>query len=138
MILTWNLDQYLTLTRTTKKAFKKLAVTSCQQIVTSLSIFQFMTNLEQSGSRTQDAQSVKLKFSLILTFYLAKIADRTKTSLTELPHYSFEKGYYFCQKTMYFWEINAYISKVNGALVLKGIFSEAKYVCVITYKISSF
>ena len=30
---------------------KKLTIASCQQIVTSLSFFKFMANLEQSGSR---------------------------------------------------------------------------------------
>ena len=31
-----------------------------------------MANLEQSGSRIPDARSVKLRFSLIVTFYRAK------------------------------------------------------------------
>ena len=34
---------------------KNLAITSCQQIVTSLSFFQFMTNLQPWGRRIQDA-----------------------------------------------------------------------------------
>ena len=41
-------------------------MTSCQQIVTSL------VNLEPSKSRIPDAQSVKVKFSLKITFYLRK------------------------------------------------------------------
>ena len=57
---------------------KKLAMTSCRQIVTSLSFFQFMTNLEQSGSRILDAWSVKLTFSLMVTFYITKTENRTE------------------------------------------------------------
>ena len=45
---------------------------SCRKIVTSLTFFQLMANLEQSGSRIPDAHSVKLIFSLTLTFYLTK------------------------------------------------------------------
>ena len=43
-------------------------MTSRRQIATSLSFFQFMTNLDQSKSRIPDAQSVKLTFSLKATF----------------------------------------------------------------------
>ena len=39
--------------KTTSK--KNLTITSYQQIVTSLSFFQVMANLEQSGSRILDA-----------------------------------------------------------------------------------
>ena len=46
-----------------KTTSKKLTMTSCQQIVTSLSFFQFMANLEQFGSRGSDVWSVKLTFS---------------------------------------------------------------------------
>ena len=65
-------------------------MTSCQQIVTSLLILRFMVNLEQSGRRILDAQSVKLPFSLIVTFYLTQTENRTKKSLTQLSYYCFE------------------------------------------------
>ena len=39
-------------------------MTSRQKIVTSLSIFQFMANLEQPVSWIPDAESAKLMFSL--------------------------------------------------------------------------
>ena len=39
---------------------KKLTMSSCHQIVTSLSFFWFMANLEQSGSQIPDAQFIKL------------------------------------------------------------------------------
>ena len=67
---------------------KKLMMTSCQQM--SLSNFWFMTNLEQSGSWIPDAWSVKLIFSLIITFYLTKIENRSEQSLTQLSYYCFQ------------------------------------------------
>ena len=63
---------------------KNLTMASCLEIVTSLSFFQFMANLEQSGSWILDPQSVKLMFSLIVTFYLTKIENRTKKYLIQL------------------------------------------------------
>ena len=56
-------------------------MTSCQQIVTSLSFFQFMVHWEQSGGWIPDAWRVKLIFSLKVTFYLTKSEDRTKKTL---------------------------------------------------------
>ena len=67
---------------------KKLMMTSCQQM--SLSNFWFMTNLEQSGSWIPDAWFVKLTFSLIITFYLTKIENRSEQSLTQLSYYCFQ------------------------------------------------
>ena len=52
------------------------------EIVTSLSIFQFMANMQQSGSRVPDAYPVKRIFSLIVIFYIPKTENRTKKSLT--------------------------------------------------------
>ena len=72
------------------KRQKKLTMTLSRKIVTSLSFFQFITNLEQSRSRISDAESAKLTFSLTVTFYLATIENRTKKSLTHLSHYCFE------------------------------------------------
>ena len=53
-------------------------MTSCRKIVTSLSFFQFMANLEQSESRIPGTWSVKLTFSLIVTFYLKKLKTKQK------------------------------------------------------------
>ena len=69
---------------------KKLTMTSCRKIVTSLPFFQFTANLEQSRSWITEAWSIKLKFSLLVTFYLAKTENRTRKSLTQLSHYCFE------------------------------------------------
>ena len=57
------------------------------EIVTSLQIFQFTANLEQSQCRVPDA---KLMFSLIVIFYLTKTENRTNKSQTQLSYYSFE------------------------------------------------
>ena len=69
---------------------KNLTVTSCWQALTSLSFFIIMTNLDQPGHRIPDAQSVKLTFSLIVTFYLTKTGSKTKKSPIQLSHYYFE------------------------------------------------
>ena len=66
---------------------------SCQQIVTLLSFFRFTANLEQSGRQIPDVQFVKVTFSLIETFFLTKTKNRTKRSLTKLPHYFFNIKY---------------------------------------------
>ena len=73
-----------------KTILKKLALTSCQKIVTSLSFFGFLANLEQSGGRIPDTESAKVMFSVIVTFYLTKTENRTKKSVTQLSHYCFE------------------------------------------------
>ena len=75
--------------RTNKTPSKKFDDDAMLEIVTSLLLFHFMANLEQSGSRIPDAWSVNLMFSLIVTFYLTKTENRTK-SLTQLSHYCFE------------------------------------------------
>ena len=55
-------------------------MTSCWQIVTPLSFFQFMANLEQSGNQILNAWSIELTFSLSAAFYLTK----TETELKNL------------------------------------------------------
>ena len=78
------------LDKKTTATAKKLTMTSSRQIVTSLSFFRFMTNLEQSGSQISDAWSVKLTFLLTETFYLTKTENRTKKSLKQISYYCFE------------------------------------------------
>ena len=73
-----------------------MTMTSRRQIVTPLSIFQFMTNLEQSGSRVPEAWSLKLTFSLTVTFWLTKTENRAKKSLTHTIALS--KGTIFAKK----------------------------------------
>ena len=61
---------------------KKLTMMPYRKTVTSLSFFQFMANLDQSGNRIPDAQPVEVIFSSTVTFYLTKTENRTKISLT--------------------------------------------------------
>ena len=53
------------------------------QNMTSLLFVQFMANLEQSGNQTPEAWSVKLIFSLRVTFYPTKIENRSKKYLAK-------------------------------------------------------
>ena len=63
------------LEKTNKQRQKNLTMTSCQQILMSLTFFRFMTNLEQSGSRIDKV------------FYLTETENRTKKSITQFLHY---------------------------------------------------
>ena len=85
-----NLGPVINLTREIKPRQKNLTMTACRKIMTSLPFFQFLANLEQSGSRIPDVQSIKIIFSLIVTFCPKKTEIRTKISLTKLSHYCFE------------------------------------------------
>ena len=85
-----DIEMKLNVIRETKQRQKILMMTSCQKIVTLLSFFQFMSSLEQSGSWIPDADSVKLIFSLIVTFYITKTENRTKKSLTKLSQFCSE------------------------------------------------
>ena len=64
-----------------------------------------------------------LTFSLIVTFYLLIIENRTKRPLTQLSYYCLEWTYYFWKKKK-----KADISKIKGALALKGTFF-LNYIC---------
>ena len=83
-----------------------------------------MANLEQSGSWIPNAESPKLMFSIIATFYLTKTENITKkifkTALTILLWVKVP----FLPKSSDFLQKIADISKIKMALVLKGIFSE--------------
>ena len=69
---------------------KKSIMMSCQQIVTSLPFFWFITTLHPPQSWIPVAWSIKLTFSLTIPFYLTKTKNRTKKSLTDLSYYCFE------------------------------------------------
>ena len=73
-----------------KTTSKKIALMSCQEIVTSFSFFGFLANSEQSEGRIPETESAKVIFSVIVTFFLTKTENRTKKSLTQLSHYCFE------------------------------------------------
>ena len=72
-----------------KATSKKLTLTSCRKIVTSLSFFGFLANLEQSEGRILDTKSAKDVFSKS-NFLSYKTENRTKKSLTQLSYCCFE------------------------------------------------
>ena len=76
--------------------------------------------------------------SFIITFYLTKIVNRTKKSATQLPHDCFKSKGFISAKKADLLQKNADISKTKRVLVLKGKFSETKYVWVPTCQIRSF
>ena len=73
-----------------KKTSKKFDLTSCPKIMTSLSFFGVLANLEKSEGWIPDTESAKVMFLVIGAFCLTKTEDRTKKSLTQLSHYCFE------------------------------------------------
>ena len=74
----------------TKSKVKKINNDVCRKNVTSLSFSRLLANLEQFGGWIPDRESVKVMFSLIVTFCLTKTEKRTKKSLTQLSRYSFK------------------------------------------------
>ena len=112
---------------------KKITMTSCRQIVTSLSFFQFMANLEQSRSR-----SIKGTYSLIVTFYFIKTENRQNSFNTAFTLLLWVKVL-FLTKNVNFLQKNANNSEINRVLVLiKDIFYVTIYVFVLMYQVSSF
>ena len=100
-------------------------------------IFQFMANLQPFGGQILDAWSLKLTFSLITTFYLQNLKTVLKISNTALILLLWVKVL-VCQKMLIFCKKNADISKMKEFSVLKGIFSEPIYVCLLLYQIWNF
>ena len=120
------------MTRETEKTSKTfdddIISVNSDTIVIFFDLWPMWSNPE-AGFQTHSLQ--KFTFSLIITFYLTKIENGTKTYLKQLSHNSFEKRYHFCQKSWYF-EKNAGISNIKRILALKLIFSKMTYVCVLT------
>ena len=103
--------------------------------MTSLYFLQFMTNFRSSKSRIPDACSVKFTFSLKINLDRTKTKHRSKRSLTQLSYYLFELRTNFLQKAD-FLQKNAASPKWRGVLVLRGIYSGTKYVCInLSFKI---
>ena len=73
-----------------KTTLTKITLTSCWEIVTSLSFSGFLANLEQSRERIPDTDSAKVMFSVTVTFCRTKTENRTNKPLTQLSHYCFE------------------------------------------------
>ena len=70
------------------------------------------------------------QFGANLGLHGLQTEKRTKKSLTQLSYYCFEWRYYFWRKCSFLQKNTD--SKIKGLLVLKYIFSETTYVCVIT------
>ena len=51
---------------------------ACRKIMTSVSLFGFLANLEQSGGQIPDTESAKVMFSAIATFCLTKTENNQK------------------------------------------------------------
>ena len=84
--------------KTKKTMSNKLRMTSSRKVVTSFLVLQFMANLKQSRSWKPDAQSVKVIFSLTVTFYLTKTENRTQNSLTQPSNIALNKSTIFVKK----------------------------------------
>ena len=91
-----------------------LTMSSCRQILTSLSIFGSMASLEQSRSRIPDAWSVKLTFLVTVTFYLTKAENRTKISPSQFFILLLWVKVLFLPKMLFFAK-NADINKNKGS-----------------------
>ena len=98
-----------------------------------LSFFIFMANLQPSGSWIRDAWFIKLVFIKINFSSYKTWKQNSKISNTALV-----LKVLFLPKNTSFLHKNADISKIKGFFLLKGIFSETAYVCVLTYQISTF
>ena len=107
-------------------------MTSFRKIITSFSFFPIYWRFRV----IRIPQSIKLIFSLIVTFYLTKTEDITKISATQLSHYSLSKGTILV-KNADFLQKNAAISKIKRLLVLKA-YCENKYGYELTCEVLSF
>ena len=74
-------------TATSKKIDDDVLSANCDVIY-----FPFMANLHPSKSRISDPWSIKLIFSLTITFYLSKTENRTEKFLTPLHTIALSKG----------------------------------------------
>ena len=113
MILTWNLNQQLNLTRETKNVKKfddDVISENCDVIV----IFQFLANLEQFGGWISDTESEKVLLSVKVTFCLTKTENRTNKSNTALTLLLWVKGLFWI-KNANFLQKETDISKIKGA-----------------------
>ena len=124
MTLTWDFNQYLNFTKETKQRQKNRRWRN----VGDLSDLWPIWSNSEAGFRTH---SVKLKISIIVTFYLKtlKTENRTKkNSNTILTLLLWLKVLYFFLKNAVFCKKNADISKSGGSCTKRYIFWN--YMCV--------
>ena len=138
MILTWNLDQYLKLTRKTKQRPKKIdndvMSANCDVIV----IFPIY---DQFGAIWKpDSGCTVCKFYIFIYRVLSSFKNwkqNKNISNTALTTSLWVKVL-LLPKNADFLQKDDAISKIKRVLVLKGIFSETAYVRILTHQISSF
>ena len=109
-------------------------MTSCRKTVTPLSLFQSMDNFEPDSGRSVCKTYIFINSN-------SSILEKLKTELkifNTAPTLSLSVKVLFLPKRANFLQKNADISKIKTVLVLKGIFSETAYVCVLTHHTSSF
>ena len=104
-------------------------ITSCCQSVTPLSCFVNYCQFKVIWSRIPVDSLWNFDLYWKHPFTLQKL----KTELKDLYHYS----HTIALRKVLFLPKNANIRKIKRALVLKGTFLKTKYVCVLTYQISS-
>ena len=130
MILTWNLDQQLQKNTATSKNFDdSVMLASCEIIV----IFPIYGQFGAIRKPDSERMFCKIYISILqkLKTELKKVSNTALLLLLWVKVLFLIKKYHFLQK-------NADISKTKKVSVLKGIFSETAYVCVLAYQISSF
>ena len=80
--------------------------------------------------------TICVTISLILTFHITKSENRTKKSLNSAHTIALSKHTIFARNAD-FLQKNANISKIKKVPVLKSVFSDSTYMCVLMYQISS-
>ena len=132
MTLTWDFNQYLNFTKETKQCQKNRRWRN----VGDLSDLWPIWSNSEAGFRTH---SVKLKISIIVTFYLKtlKTENRTKKNSNNSHTITLIEGAIFTKKCCFLQKKNADISKTEGVLYQKVYFLKLQ-MCVLTYQISSF
>ena len=139
MVLAWNLDQYLNLTRETQQGQKNLTVTSRRQIMTSSSFFQKMADL------SPDSESMVYKSYVFINRNLLSYKNwkqNYKISTTALILLLLTKGTTLPKNDIFLQKKReeANISKINEILVGKKVYFLKLNICVYLgtkFKVSS-
>ena len=109
----------------------------CLQILTSLSFFWFLANLELSGSRIPDVRTCK-SYLFVYSNLLRKLETVLKISNTAATLLLWVNVLFMPKNADFLQEKHNDISKINKALVPKGVFSETTYICLLMYQIASY
>ena len=93
--------------------------------------FSIYGKLSPVGKPGSGRMVIKPKFSLTITFHLAELEN-------SYVIIALNKGTISAKKCRFFTKKKEKNADVKGVLVLKGLFSEATYVRVLSYQILSF